>query len=1474
MRKKILSIILTTTMVLGLTPCIPCVKQVKAESSWKLVWSDEFDGDSLNTNVWTRETGGSDGGGWGNNELQYYTDRTENSYVSDGTLKIVAKRENYSNCRFTSARLKTAGKKSFKYGRMEARIKVNGGNQDGVWPAFWMMGDDGTSWPWCGELDIMEHANSRNYVEGTIHWNAGGSSYNTPYNHKYWGSYSVPAYYYYSDNNNGINGWHTYGVIWDENTIKWYVDNNIYLTAYLNDDNAYAFRKNHYFLLNLALGSNATGYTGNIAPNDSFRSATMEVDYVRAYSGSGELNPDGGSSKPDTDGYKSVPDNAVTTVGDCTLYAGNWDNGAMSYKGSKLSDLSIKLNSTSGNAGTWGTQLKYPMNLVQGKKYNVTLKFNSTNAGNMHWKNEGENDSVDLGTVQYNVNAGINTKTLQITADSKNTAVMEMSGMPAGTVIDNISISSVQEADSATTERATTIEGEDNTIPAPMGLKYAGNKDLPYYFAWQAPSNDIESYNVYVNGTLVESTVATAINLKGEVFNSGSGDYIVSVKAVKNGKTSVATSISYTYGDGSVTETTKSQETVSPTAAPTEKATDAETTTEKVTETPTTHKVIDVDWSGVKYLEDGAEGGKLVNKYKAYCESDKVNIVNIQKNADGASVIYVTFPVAVSSTTAEEAKIEGAGVGFPVDSVKEGQNLFKVTLADNSTYDVYLYEEPVKVTTALPTTTQAPTTQTPTTVAPTEKITEVTTTTRKEFYEEPETEVHPKNINVDNYMKQIDTSSSTSIKTSANEGIEKLFDGDINTKLCTSDGFPLRISWQMKKPIILKKYTLTTANDSEAYSYRNPKSWHLYGSNNGTSWTQIDTVTDSGIEAKNLKAYTYETDIQESYQYYLIQFEGNGTIYYGFQLAEISLNGDVADVDKEMGEDLSSYYDSIFASATTAKGNGDETPFNLFDGRKESKLFEFSNQFSIAWKMKQDTTLYSYSLTTANDNEAYKGRNPKSWILYGSSDGTNWEKIDTVNNSGMEDVNFKTYNYTVDKVGSYRYYKLDVKAGYGSSVQLSEISLKGAYISPSKYDILFTGDWKDVTVDGYLEELTKLFYNSYPRLYQRWGNGTEPTTITFKADNNYDGVAYCQGTTVCVSTKYANSHPKDIGFFSHEITHSVQQYSGKLNYGDDVAWWTENMANYGGFRYFHWSNPKYVQVYEATDKSLQDWGYEQYGNNKWFFAYMDSKYPTRKNADGTLKYGLIDSINKLIKDNNTGSTYTDDPYNTTTPFNNVVKQITGYDCIESLRKRYVEELQQGTWTFKGFADYEDNWLTENIDGIPNPEYPMVGEKLHGNKTATQLNNTVTEGTNLCLGGKVYDCSGYTNDNENAQKLIDGDLNTKWCATSSNVTSGEYKLNGVKHWVKIDLGQEKEFNTYTLYNTRSKEGFGNTTEWEVLVSNDGNEWTSVDYQPSNNSAVSSFNIGNQKARYIMIKIFTPDEGVGTLRLYDFQLFNIK
>ena len=164
------------------------------------------------------------------------------------------------------------------------------------------------------------------------------------------------------------------------------------------------------------------------------------------------------------------------------------------------------------------------------------------------------------------------------------------------------------------------------------------------------------------------------------------------------------------------------------------------------------------------------------------------------------------------------------------------------------------------------------------------------------------------------------------------------------------------------------------------------------------------------------------------------------------------------------------------------------------------------------------------------------------------------------------------------------------------------------------------------------------------------------------------------------------------------------------------------------------------------------------------------------------------------------------------------------------------------------------------------------KKKKKNKTAAKLSNVINDDTNLCLGAKVFDCSGFTNDSENASMLIDGKLDTKWCATSSNVTKGEYKLNGVKHWIQIDLGSEKEFNTYTLYKTQSKESFGNATEWEILTSNDGQNWTSVDYQNNNNNASGSYNIGTQKARYVMIKVFTPDNGVGTLRLYDFQLYN--
>ncbi|MCI9616573.1 MAG: glycoside hydrolase family 16 protein [Eubacterium sp.] len=297
LKKKILSILMATILTitgLQIINLSDSDKVLAVDSDWELVWSDEFEGDSLDTDVWCYDVGiGPEGNGWGNEEIQYYTDRTDNVSVSDGELKITAKKEQYENRNYTSGRITTWKKKSFQYGKMEARIKVEGGNQKGVWPAFWMMGhdysdgttDEGIIWPSCGELDIMEHANDRNYTEGTIHWRRGGVG-PIKDNHEYWGSYSNGEYYYFDNNEeNGINGWHTYGVIWDEDKIQWYVDDNVYLVAYLNEGNKYAFQKEHFFLFNLALGGPGTGYTGNTTVDDNFQSATMHVDYVRVYQG-------------------------------------------------------------------------------------------------------------------------------------------------------------------------------------------------------------------------------------------------------------------------------------------------------------------------------------------------------------------------------------------------------------------------------------------------------------------------------------------------------------------------------------------------------------------------------------------------------------------------------------------------------------------------------------------------------------------------------------------------------------------------------------------------------------------------------------------------------------------------------------------------------------------------------------------------------------------------------------------------------------------------------------------------------------------------------------------------------------------------------------------------------------------------------------------------------------------------------------
>ena len=448
----------------------------------------------------------------------------------------------------------------------------------------------------------------------------------------------------------------------------------------------------------------------------------------------------------------------------------------------------------------------------------------------------------------------------------------------------------------------------------------------------------------------------------------------------------------------------------------------------------------------------------------------------------------------------------------------------------------------------------------------------------------------------------------------------------------------------------------------------------------------------------------------------------------------------------------------------------------------------------------------------------------------------------------------------------------------------------------SEFQLQFVGDWELVKREDYLSDLVELFYNVYPRLYKRFGEGDSkvPRVVTFKADKGYDGVAYCSGSLVCVSTTYANKSPMDIGFFAHEITHSVQQYGGKLVYDTTTtytdpatgkkyscgAWWTENMANLGRFRYFEWGySTKFIVMLDVkTKSSLWDWGYSSYADGgKTFLTYLDWKYPTvDKNGNGVAEvdeYGVIDLINYTIK--NTKTLLSDNPYDPTTPFNQAVKKVTGIDTMDQVRLQYVEECKAGTFKIEGFKYFQDNWTTEGLPNIPDPEYPQLEPVVKGDKTAPILANGVTEGTNLAQGATVVYASSQGGTRNPIANMLDGDLTTMY--QGANVTDDyKFELGGYKQEFILDLGEAKKFDTYTLVNAGSKSTNknNNTAEWELFVSDDGKTWTSVDYQAKSTADIASVNIGDTTARYIMLRVFATDQSAntGTIRLCEFMLFD--
>jgi len=246
------------------------------QAPWTLAWSDEFNapnGSAPDPSKWTYDIGG---GGWGNNELETYTSRTQNAYLQGGVLIIQALKETYTGPdgitrNYTSARLKTQGLFQQAYGRFEARIKIPYGQ--GLWPAFWLLGANvgQVGWPQCGEIDIFENIGRE---PSTIHGSIHGPGYP--------GGASITSAFILPGGQRFADDFHVFAVEWEPNVVRFYVDSALYKTATPADlppGAAWVFDHPFFVILNVAVGGTWPG-----DPTSASRfPQTMKVDYVRVF---------------------------------------------------------------------------------------------------------------------------------------------------------------------------------------------------------------------------------------------------------------------------------------------------------------------------------------------------------------------------------------------------------------------------------------------------------------------------------------------------------------------------------------------------------------------------------------------------------------------------------------------------------------------------------------------------------------------------------------------------------------------------------------------------------------------------------------------------------------------------------------------------------------------------------------------------------------------------------------------------------------------------------------------------------------------------------------------------------------------------------------------------------------------------------------------------------------------------------------
>jgi beta-glucanase (GH16 family) len=393
----------------------------KAQSCYELVWGDEFNYSGLpDSTKWSYEVGGS---GWGNNELQYYTDkRMENARVENGNLVIEAREESYSGRNYTSVRLITyPGQNFWRYGKIEAKMKLPYGQ--GIWPAFWMLGKnifEGTGWPACGEIDIMEMVGGGegrdDKTYGTIHYadvNGNHSSFS--------GSYQLSE---------GIfaDTFHIFSIEWTQTNIKWFVDGTQFYSASIAQSYLSEFHNEFFILLNVAVGGAWPG-----SPNSTtVFPQQMLVDYVRVYQLNDSAKITGDSavlaaeknirySTVESEDFLyswSVPDDAVIVSGQGTysiLVDWGCDTGTVSCNLSSLCDeyllkYKVELEKTSISGKEFieenETNINYSVPLTRESSYTwmlpegVVLNTKSdSNLINVDWNNsDGE---IEVRVINY-----------------------------------------------------------------------------------------------------------------------------------------------------------------------------------------------------------------------------------------------------------------------------------------------------------------------------------------------------------------------------------------------------------------------------------------------------------------------------------------------------------------------------------------------------------------------------------------------------------------------------------------------------------------------------------------------------------------------------------------------------------------------------------------------------------------------------------------------------------------------------------------------------------------------------------------------------------------------------------------------------------------------------------------------------------------------------------------------------------------